>query len=276
MIFEHEDYRRYLKDVLVKRQKRRPAYSLRALARDLGVQPSLLSEVLSGKREFSETTLHSVSERLELDADESDYFRLLVHFKKAKTDAQREKIRARIERSHPRAPRTQDLDLERFRAISDWIHFALLRYLEIPRRFRKEEAARRFGLHVYEIEAAIGRLVTLGLARADAKRGFVKTAGSLRVESKRDSEALKRYHEPLFAKASESLRRFSPSERYTGTETVLLRTVDLPAAAEIIEECFTRLLALSARSSAADSEVYHFAMNGFPLSREAQSKGKQS
>ena len=53
MIFE-TDFREVLKQVLQKRAGNNPSYSQRAFARDLGISPSTLSEVLKGRYGLSE------------------------------------------------------------------------------------------------------------------------------------------------------------------------------------------------------------------------------
>ncbi|MGE0617107.1 MAG: hypothetical protein AB7P04_15865 [Bacteriovoracia bacterium] len=47
------DYRELLKAALAQRIQKNPAYSLRAFARDLGISPGHLCEVLSGKHRLS-------------------------------------------------------------------------------------------------------------------------------------------------------------------------------------------------------------------------------
>lgn len=47
------DYRAFLNQKLKRRIEKNPAYSLRAMAKHLGLAPSMLSDVLSGKRNLS-------------------------------------------------------------------------------------------------------------------------------------------------------------------------------------------------------------------------------
>ena len=60
------DYRKALAKELKERQLRNPGYSLRSFARDLGLSPAALSQVMSGKRHFSKGNAEKVISALSL------------------------------------------------------------------------------------------------------------------------------------------------------------------------------------------------------------------
>ena len=64
MIFEHSDYRNYLKAELVKRSQGNPKYSLRAYAQQLKMSPGQLSRVLQNKKRMSHEKALEVSSLL--------------------------------------------------------------------------------------------------------------------------------------------------------------------------------------------------------------------
>jgi uncharacterized protein (TIGR02147 family) len=64
------DFRTFLEQELARRNSANPNYSLRAFARDLGVDSSFLSKLLNGKRSMTARTIMSLAPRLNLsDAD---------------------------------------------------------------------------------------------------------------------------------------------------------------------------------------------------------------
>lgn len=52
MIFEHNNYRAYLKTLFAERKRGNPSYSMRAFAKQIGLGQSALSQVLAGKKIF--------------------------------------------------------------------------------------------------------------------------------------------------------------------------------------------------------------------------------
>lgn len=61
----HPSYQRWLVDELLERKTRNAGYSIRAFARDLGVNKSSLADVLAGKQHLSARSAQKVAEVLE-------------------------------------------------------------------------------------------------------------------------------------------------------------------------------------------------------------------
>lgn len=71
---ETTNYRTFLTDELSHRKTRNPRYSLRAFARDLKVDPSFLSRLLSGKADPSVNLSVKIVQRLNLSDVEKRRF----------------------------------------------------------------------------------------------------------------------------------------------------------------------------------------------------------
>tara|TARA_Y100000817_G_scaffold312891_1_gene307750 strand:- start:649 stop:948 length:300 start_codon:yes stop_codon:yes gene_type:complete len=67
-------YIQYLKGELKGRIEKNPAYSLRAFAKNIQVDPSLLSRVLNRKEHFTIVVAEGVAEQLKLDFDTKKKF----------------------------------------------------------------------------------------------------------------------------------------------------------------------------------------------------------
>ena len=57
MVKDKFEYRKALRESFEEKKYRNSKYSLRSFARDLSVSPAALSQVLSGKRDFSSENL---------------------------------------------------------------------------------------------------------------------------------------------------------------------------------------------------------------------------
>src|SRR5690349_9824776 len=96
MIFGYQSYRQYLKVTLADRIGRNPAYSLRAMARDIDISPGLLSLILSQKKNLSDEKALDVAACLELDERETEYFSLLVQLEKTTRETHRNRLLEKI------------------------------------------------------------------------------------------------------------------------------------------------------------------------------------
>ncbi len=73
-IERNSDFRQFLEDELNRRMQTLPRYSLRAFARQLDVDSSFLSKILSGKRTVTMRTIRMFGERLSLTPEELSRF----------------------------------------------------------------------------------------------------------------------------------------------------------------------------------------------------------
>jgi transcriptional regulator with XRE-family HTH domain len=89
-------YQDTLKEHLSRRMGMNPRYSLRAFAKALGLEPSKLSEVLSGKKGLSADRAELVCERLRLQGLDRDLFVLSVISQHSRVKKQREDAAKKI------------------------------------------------------------------------------------------------------------------------------------------------------------------------------------
>lgn len=90
------DYREFLREVLAMRVKRNPHYSQRAFARDLGLLPSRLNQILNGKLGLSPVAALQLAGRLGLQSGERDFFYDLVLSQSARSGCVRDAAAARV------------------------------------------------------------------------------------------------------------------------------------------------------------------------------------
>lgn len=103
-IFEFSDYRAFLRGWIKARPKNGRG-ELRRMADALNVNPSLLSQALSGSKSLSLEMAAELAEYLSLTDKESDYFLTLVEFERAGSVKLRKHLKARIEAAQKEASR---------------------------------------------------------------------------------------------------------------------------------------------------------------------------
>lgn len=130
-----------------------PSFSMRALAKRIGMQPSATNEILKGQRQISAKLAERIANNLLLDP--SERAELMASFptrpapKKAKIDSSKDAIK---------------LNSIQFQLISDPIHFAILSLIK-TKDFKMDHAwmAQRLNKSLREIEKAIDNLNQLKL-----------------------------------------------------------------------------------------------------------------
>jgi uncharacterized protein (TIGR02147 family) len=268
MIWEFTSYQTYLRATFVSKQRTNERYSLRRFASQIGLQPSLLSEIFNGKRRLSETAAAEVAQRLKLTSQERDYFFLLVRLEKTKSPALRSLIADQLRGFSRSKDKIQDLSADAFLAISDWYHFALLHLIDIKDfEWTTKKVATMLGLKEVQVIAGLERLERLDLIESPGEGRPKKIASDINVSSpKQMNEALRKYHTQMLEKTISSLTAFDPTQRFPGTETIKLNSEQFAEVSKTLEECFQRVLNLTDEVKPG-AEVYHMGINLFPLSQ---------
>jgi plasmid maintenance system antidote protein VapI len=93
-----DTYRQYLEAALAERVQQNPRYSQNAFARELGLRPSQLSEILRGKKGLSRSAAERIADTLELDGASWELFCDLVQSEHDRSMRRRELARERLKR----------------------------------------------------------------------------------------------------------------------------------------------------------------------------------
>lgn len=270
MIFEYMSYSQYLKNVLADRQNQNPSYSMRAMAQNLGVSVSTLSEVMGGRKNFSERTARQVGERLKLSGRKIRYFQTLVHFETTKDEQLKLLLAGQLQVLNPKLREHFEARVDQFNVIADWYNAAILEMTYIKNQpMDPDSVADRLGITPTQAKEALNLLQKLDLLEPLNNHRFQKKKSQLLFQSGIPNQALRRFHHEMLAKAQTSLQTQSPREKIVGSETVAIHTVDLEEARDVIENCFQQILEISRRSQ-NKSEVYHLGIQFFRLTKEVR------
>ncbi|RYZ75147.1 MAG: hypothetical protein EOP05_08575, partial [Proteobacteria bacterium] len=98
---------------------RNPRLSLRAIALMLKTAPSMLSEVLSGKKALSAGAAARISRTLGFSPEKTEQFLTLIQLESAKGEDLKNRLKAKLTGLNQRAP-VKTLRTTTFSLISDW------------------------------------------------------------------------------------------------------------------------------------------------------------
>ena len=240
-----------LQTELTLRKQRNPRYSLRSFALNLGISPAQLSQLISGKRNFTSSVLGQISKGLHLSPEEeSSLFSQTLLPKHIVSGPEKEK---------------RQFAEDEFRAISEWYHFAILSLSKIRGATTDPFwIADRLGITPTEARTALERLLRLKLI--EEGKILKRTTLPLNVTSEVPSSAIQNYHHKILTLAQEKLRDAPPEKRDFSAVTFATSPDKLPQARKMIEEFQDKLVDFLATPHA--KEVFVMACQFFSLERK--------
>jgi transcriptional regulator with XRE-family HTH domain len=248
--------KRILERELEKRISLNSSYSKRAFAKQLGIAPSFLSNLINGRRRITTKVARRIAEQLSLsDLDRN----AMIHEATGDTAP-----------ASPFGASAQSLGPEIFEQLCSWWYVGILEFLETNARSHAPEVlAQRLGISKSNVAMALQRLERLGVLERDPKspRRYRKTADSTIFSSQTPNEALRSYHSQLLEKAKEAIYFQSPEEKIVGSMTIAFDPNDLPEIRKKWIE-FRKLVETFATQGKDRDSVYTMVFEFFALTRK--------
>lgn len=245
-----------LHDVLAQRQSSNSSYSLRAFARDLDIDPSQLSKIMTGKRVISSELAAQIAQRLKLDHAETMLFQESVHRVRPTIDS------IRI----PVSDQRFILDDEsHWKVIAEWEHYAVLSLCDI-RDFQPTapQVAERLGIDVVRATEVLENLSIAGLLTEDASGVLVKSHSVVRTTEDNKSRARDASHLETLELGKQKIA-LPPELRDFSSSTLAIDMKMLPQAKMVIREFRMKMASLLTEGDR--SEVFQLAVQFYPLSK---------
>ena len=221
------DYRNTLKEAFFERRSRNPSYSMRAYARDLGIQVSNLSLVLNRKRGMSVKAASQIADRLGMNESEKNWFCTLVSKEHSRSVIARERASNDIAKA---IPLKTNVSPEVWNIVGSWHYFAIMEFLRLPHQCQKPSSiAEALHLNEEDVTEALERLVNVGMLKED-QPGYVVTEAVHWSPDGIPSEVTRKAHDRILTKAKDALYQQSVSERDFTSMMFTLDPADLPEA----------------------------------------------
>lgn len=255
------DYRDILKQELSQRCAVNPAYSQRALAKKIGMTQGGLSEVLTGRRGLSVCRAATIAEKLGFSSDQSLLFCESVRSHHARSLAQRQIAKAKLNAFLKQAQYTE-LTNDMFQTIQEWHHLAILELTKLTGfKSTPGRIAQALGISPERSQEAVERLCRLGLLRIRSGK-YVPTHAKLEFPAKTPSEAIKSFHHQILSKAQRALYQQPRDKRHFHAVYCAIDAADLPKAQTMLNEFWRNFCAVMNESKTKD-QVYCLATQFF-------------
>ena len=254
------NYRNFIFSELTRRQKRNPAYTLRAFARDLKIEASRLSEILNGKAGVSTERALGFAKLMALPEKEEIIFLDLVEMEHGRSKLSKKLAKERVEK---KLLQWREVSDETFSSFSEWYYIPLVVLLGTPlESYTPAYIGKRLGITEAEAEKALETLLTLKLVEQKGEviipfESFAKTqVGSSAVR--------RRYLQQLMKKAEVALET-QPLEKRSFSSTII--AVD-PSQVQLVQERirdFRRELAKELENGPKKESIYCLSLNFFEI-----------
>lgn len=254
-------YRNLLKNEIARRARKNRNYSNRAFARDVGLSPGYLSQVLSGRRKLSEEKATKIAEKLNWSMPQTLWLLNLVRLDSAKTESHKDAIRKML--PNTRVQTFRDLSHETFNFMAHWYYSAILALIDTE-GFKPDAKwiGKKLSLAATTAASALESLKNLGLIRED--KGTLKTQFDMLRVLSIPSAAIREHHRQFLRKAEVALDTQGPDVRdITGT-TIAINPEKIPEAKALIKRFREEVSALLDEGD-VKSQVYRLSVQLFRL-----------
>ena len=267
--FQYLDYREFLGRWYAAKKETNPRFSHRAFVRRTGQRsPSLLKDVIEGRRNLTSATTEAFCHALRLNASESAFFTALVDLNQARTPKDKNEAWRRIAATR-RFMDARRLEGEGFRYLSDW-YFPAIRELASCRDFQPDPAwiAQNLRPRITKKQArdALDLLLDLGLLERDENGTIRPTEASVVTSHHVRGLAVRNYHSTMLARAQEAVDTFSGQERHFCSVTASIPLPLVPTLKAELDRVQERLLDLCDSQEEEADHVIQINLHFFPLS----------
>jgi uncharacterized protein (TIGR02147 family) len=268
-VTDYLDFRVFLQDWFEAKKRFNSRYSHRVFVRMAGKKsPSLLKEVIEGKRKLSSGAMGGFVKALGLNGAEESYFSDLVALEQEKDVGLREKawLRLSAKRRFSDATRLEGVS---YAYLAHW-YCPAIRELASSEKFRADPKwiakQLRPPIPAALAKQALKTIVDLGLVKINEDGSAEVLEGSLVTPHEVAHMAAGAYHRQMLSLAVESVGRFGPEERHLQGVTVCVSPELIPKLKMELDAFQERILDLCDSAEGDPTQAFQLSLSLFPLS----------
>lgn len=238
----------FLKKEFKKRSQSNPAYSLRAFARDLEIDQSLLSKFLNGKIELSWKMVIQCLEKISPPED------VIKHFK---------------DREFIFTHQYQVVEDGVLESLASWKFWAILEFFKIESSPSFQRLADKFDISAEEAESIVGNLIDQGFIEKNENTYKILKPNNNWAASSKASKLRRDLQKGLNYKSIEAIDNIPIEKRHHCSLTLSVRKDKLPEFKEKLATLMEEIGHDFQKNDQADS-VYQLTLGFFPLTNEEE------
>lgn len=265
-IYNYLDYKKYLRDYFEYQRSNESFFSFRYVEMRVGIDASNIVKVINGKRDLSKVGISKFIKYLKFDKNEGEYFKNLVFFSKAKTDADSKKYFKKL-------LVIKDLDIthvrsDRYEFYLKWYYTAIASVLYYYPFYGKDfkSLAKEVKPEITEREAreAFNLLKRLKFIVKDNTGRYVHTDTTISTGDMWHSVAIHAFQHETLTLAQNSLEQDKKEARDFSTVTLTLSKEEFMQIKEITAE-YRKAVLKTINDCQKPDRVYQLNIQFFPL-----------
>jgi uncharacterized protein (TIGR02147 family) len=268
-IFDYLDYRLFLK-TWYEGKKKHGEISLRTFSAKAGfTSPNYFKLIVDGQRNLSEDGIKRFTLALELNKQESEFFRCLAHFNQAATHDEKNRHYQKLLRSR-RYRELKPIKKAQYRFYSEWYHPVVRELVVLPEyRDNPQALAARIYPHVsvLQVEKSVRLLETLGFIARAEDGSWRQATPVMATEDESDAVVLLNYHREILDMAKQVLDEVPQDKRDISAMTLGIAAERLPEIKKKIQEFRRDILNLVAADDRPEKVVL-LSVQLMPLTQE--------
>ena len=270
-VFEYQDYRKYLNDLVSYLRETQKTFSFRNFCRQSGFSSSsTLKLVMDGKRKLSEKGIRKVIKGLKLSKEEGAFFTDLVMMNQADNAEDKGKHLDRMMRNK-KFSEIKPLARDQYEYSSRWYIPAIREMVVLP-DFREDPKwiAKRLepNISIAEAKEAINILVRLQLIEREQNGRFKQVDPNVTTDPEVFSIAFKRFYREMMSHAMDSIENVKPQDRDISGAIFALPKSKLPAFKEELFEFRKHILAKYGTTQESADDIYQLNLQLFPITKK--------
>lgn len=267
-IFNYDNYQDYLIDAIEeKKTSSTGKASLRGLAKRINISVAYLSKVLNKKQHLSVQSALLIADWLNLKISEKEYLINLIKLATESRLGEIAKIQNKLEALNS-AHRRKNADSPIFETLCDWKHISTI--VLMGGKYNKLSAAdlaKILNISNEEAKATLTDLEEAKIVVANKQKIYQRTDNSSRVmQSYAPNLPMRQFYKQHLDIAKHAIDHKAIEERHIGTETILIDQRQVEEAKRIMEDCFTRMVALATASKGQD-QLYNLGIQLVKISQ---------
>lgn len=268
-VYRYHDYRRYFADLITANSE--SGITLRKLSSLLEISPSYLSQVISGKKDFSADILLKFKKVIRLDKNEMKHLSELLNL--SRSDEQKLKLEVfdkimkdkKYKKENPN-------EHEAYSYLSQWYFVALKEYFmihkEVPSYDRLKDEF-YFKLKNSEIKKALKFLIGENFIEVDKNSNVTVKKDQVDCYSDIYRLSLSHFHKQMFNLAIESIHLVDRSERLILGNTIGISDASHDKVKAVIQKAHEEIRQIEIDDiKTSKNRVYQISLVTFPLMKK--------
>lgn len=276
-IFNYTDYRTFLKDYYTYRKGQNHHFSYRSFGQRTGVAPSVLKDIITGRRNLTLSIMQRYASAMKLTNREIRYFETLLRFANSKKNTEKNEAFVDMIRMRGKTG-IKFLGIEHYEFFSKWYHSAVRELVTLPDFNEDPEwIAKRLKPQITpsQVKKSLELLLSTGILTRDRKGNLIQKDAVISSEYEMASAALRNFQSQMIKLAGDAVEKIPRQQREISSLTLGMSERFYERLKERIRIFKEKILNMIIEDNSDSDTVYQVNFQLFPLVSQKNESNKK-